>query len=95
MTSTITAVVDGSTCTVVLSRVTALDAMQFRIETGTELDLAVLSILERGEVVLIADLAVVRWLWVRQEVDPLAPFVTVAASITLFPAEPEPAEGVA
>lgn len=96
MTSTITAVIDGTTHTVDLARVTGLDAMQYRMETGTELDLAVLSLLERGDVVLLADLCVVKWLWVRQHVDPLTPFAAVASSVTLFPTVPagDPADVV-
>lgn len=84
--STITAVIDGTTHEVDLAKVSGLDAMQYRMETGQELDLAVLGIVERGEVVLLADLAVVRWLWVRQNVDPLATFALVAGTVTLFPA---------
>lgn len=93
--SQITVTVDGSERVVDLAQVTGLDAMQFRMETGQELDLAVLGILERGEAVLLADLAVVHWLWARQSVDPLATFALVASSLTLFPAEQvEPAEAV-
>lgn len=98
MTSTITAVIDGTTHPVDLTRVTGLDAVQYRMETGQELDLTVLGLLERSELVLLADLAVVKWLWVRQNVDPLATFALVASTVTLFPtvpaAEPAPvAEG--
>lgn len=93
--SQITVTVDGSEQVVDLAKVTGLDAMQFRMETGQELDLAVLGILERGEAVLLADLAVVHWLWVRQSADPLATFALVASSLTLFPAEQvESAEAV-
>lgn len=93
--SQITVTVDGSEQVVDLAKVTGLDAMQYYMETGQELDLAVLRILDRGEVVLLADLAVVHWLWVRQSVDRLATFALVASSLTLFPAEQvEPAEAV-
>lgn len=87
MTSTITAVIDGTAHTVDLTRVTGLDAVQYRMEAGQELDLAVLGLLERSEVVLLADLTVVKWLWVRQNIDPVATFALVAATVTLFPAE--------
>lgn len=93
--SQITVTVDGSEQVVDLAKVTGLDAMQYRMETGQELDLAVLGILDRGNVVLLADLAVASWLWVRQSVDPLATFALVASSLTLFSAEQvEPAEAV-
>lgn len=91
MTSTITAVIDGTAHSVDLARVTGLDAIQYRIETGQELDLVVLGVLESGpDSVLLADLAVVKWLWVRQNVNPVATFALVASSVTLFPAsEPD------
>lgn len=91
--SAITVTIDGAERVVDLAKVTGLDAMQFRMETGQELDLAVLGILDRGGVVLLADLAVVHWLWVRQSVDALASFALVASSLTLFPAvQPEAVE---
>lgn len=86
--STITAVIDGTPHEVDLSKVTGLDAFQFRMETGQDLDLAVLAIIERGEAVLLADLAVVKWLWARQNVNPLGAFALVAASVTFVPADP-------
>ena len=93
--SQITVTVDGSEQVVDLAKVTGLDAMQYYMETGQDLDLAVLRILDRGNVVLLADLAVASWLWVRQSVDPLATFALVASSLTLFSAEQvEPAEAV-
>lgn len=85
--STITATIDGVDCSIDLAKVTGLDAWQFRMETGQELDLAVLGVMERGGAVLLADLAVAKWLWVRQTVDPLATFALVAASVTLVPAD--------
>lgn len=88
--STITAVIDGETHEVDLTRVTGLDAMQYRMETGQDLDLAVLGVLERGEALLLADLALVKWLWVRQSVNPVETFALVAASVTLFPVVAEP-----
>ena len=85
--STITAVIDGTEHTVDLARVTGLDAVQYRMETGQELDLAVLGLLERGpDAVLLADATVVKWLWVRQNVDPLATFALMTTTVTLFPA---------
>lgn len=96
--SKITAVIDGTDHEVDLTRVTGMDAMQFRMETGHELDLAVLGIIEQGGAVLLADLAVVKWLWLRQNGEPLASFALTAASVTLFPADPvveaEPASTV-
>jgi hypothetical protein len=87
--SKITAVIDGTTHEVDLTKVTGMDAMQFRMETGQELDLAVLGIIEQGGAVLLADLAVVKWLWLRQNGEPLANFALTAATVTLFPADHE------
>jgi len=84
--STIKAEMDGTEFEVDLAKVTGLDATQYRLETGQELDLSVAMIIERGGlVVFAADLAIMRWLWVRQNVDPLVHFAVVAASVPLLP----------
>jgi len=84
--TTITAEIDGQTFTVDLTRVSGLDALTYRHAVGSELDALILGWLEAGRVpAFLADLAVVRWLWERQNVDPLASLAAVAASVALLP----------
>lgn len=86
MTITITAEVDGQTFAVEPHRITGLDALSFRHEVGAELDAVVLGWLEAGQVpALLADLAVVKWLWLRQNGQPLVSLAVVAASVPLLP----------
>lgn len=88
--TTITAEIDGQTFRVDLTRVSGLDALAYRHALGQELDALILGWLEAGHVpAFLADLAVVRWLWERQNVDPVASLPAVAASVFLLPA-PEP-----
>ena len=84
--TTITAEIDGQTFAVDLTRVSGLDALTYRHAVGSELDALILGWLEAGRVpAFLADLAVVRWLWERQNVDPLASLAAVAASVALLP----------
>lgn len=87
MASTITATIDGQTFTVDLSMVTGLDAITYRGEVGADLDALVASWVEAGAVVTLADLAIIKWLWTRQRVDPLASLARVAQTVTLVPAD--------
>lgn len=90
--TTITAEIDGQTFTVDLARVSGLDALSYRHSVGAELDALILGWLEAGRVpAFLADLAVVRWLWERQNVDTLASLPAVASSVTLLPA-PDPVD---
>lgn len=85
--TTITAEIDGQTLTVDLAAVSGLDALAYRHAVGTEIDALILGWLEAGHVpAFLADLAVVRWLWERQNVNPLASLAAVAASLSLLPA---------
>lgn len=94
--SKITAVIDGTTHEVDLTKVTGMDAMQYRMETGQDLDLAVLGIVEQSsDAVLLADLAIVKWLWLRQNGQPFATFALVAATVTLFAGEDPSSEPTA
>lgn len=93
--NTVSAVIKGAERTVDLSGVSALDAMQFRAETGQDLDLVLWAAIDQAraaaelgvDVLLLADRGVVWWLWCRQNVDPLMPFAAAAASVPMF--EPE------
>ncbi len=87
--STITATVDGQTLVVDLARVTGLDAIAYRGSVGDNLDLVVAGWLEAGGIVALADVAIVKWLWWRQNIDPMVPLADVAASVTLLPTVPE------
>lgn len=89
--STITATIDDVELTVDLAKVTGLDALAFRYAIGAELDLVVARWASEGLSPLAADLAVVKWLWIRQHHDPLAPLALVAASVPLLPTS-EPSE---
>lgn len=89
MTISITAEVDGQTFAVEPHRITGLDALAFRVDVGQEIDAVILEWLEAGEVpALLADLAVAKWLWLRQNGQPLVSLASVAASVTLLP-EPD------
>lgn len=85
--SSITAEIDGQTFTVDLAKITGLDALAFRGAVGVDLDGVVAGWVDAGTVVALADLAVVKWLWARQQVDPLVPLAAVAATVMLLPAE--------
>lgn len=95
--TTITADIDGQTLMVDLSAITGLDALAFRLALGEEIDALVLRWVEAERIpALLADLAVAKWLWVRQNVDPLASLPAVAATVSLLPsAEPEPVDEAA
>ena len=86
MTSTITAEIDGQSFEVDLTKVSGLDAISYRHEVGAELDLLIVAWMEQGGIALLADLAIARWLWERQNVNPLAPLGVVAKGVTLLPA---------
>ncbi len=87
----ITAETDGQTFPVDLSRVSGLDALAYRQALGVEIDALILGWLEAGRVpAFLADLAVVRWLWERQNVDPLASLPVVASQVFLLPSPEAP-----
>lgn len=89
MTIVISAEIDGQSFGVEPHRITGLDALSYRHEVGAELDALILGWLEAGRVpALLADLAVAKWLSVRQNGQPLASLAAVAASVSLLP-EPE------
>lgn len=90
MTVTVRAEIDGQVFPVELWRVTGLDALSYRHEVGAELDALILGWVQRGEVpALLADLSVAKWLWARQNGDPLVPLAAVAAGVGLLPAPTE------
>lgn len=92
--TTITAEIDGQSFAVDLHRVTGLDALAYRRALDADLDALILGWLESGRApALLADLAVVRWLWERQNVDPMSSLLAVAASVPLLPAAPGEGEG--
>lgn len=94
MTVTVRAEIDGQVFPVELWRVSGLDALSYRHEVGAELDALILGWVQRGEVpALLADLSVAKWLWTRQNGQPLASLAAVAAGVGLLPApeQPEPA----
>lgn len=87
----ITAEIDGQTFPVDLSRVSGLDALAYRHALGVEIDALILGWLESGRVpAFLSDLAVVRWLWERQNVDPLASLPVVASQVFLLPSPEAP-----
>lgn len=89
----LTAEHQGQTFPADLSRVTGLDALVYRQAVGEDLEARVLAVAGAPpEAWTLADRAVIAWLFVRQNVDPNATLATVAASLTLLPAdEPAPA----
>ena len=88
MVSTITATIDGQEFTVDLHRITALDALSFWGATGIDLD-DLVTAWAGGAPTKLKDSGVVKWLWFRQNGEPLAPLTAVAFSVTLLP---EPVE---
>lgn len=95
MTVTVAFDLDGVERTLELHRVTGLDALAYRNATGGELDAVLMSWIERREVGLLADMAVAKWLWIRQNGEPLAPLAQIAYSVKFLPSPapvPEPAE---
>lgn len=85
MSSTITVDVHGESVVVDLGLVSALDALTFRIETGTELDDLVGRWLSHPEDVYLADHGVLMWLRARQKGHPLVSLAGVLASVPLLP----------
>ena len=91
--NTITADIDGQTLTVELHQVTGLDALDYRKLIGEDLDYRVgvlIALGAAGQEMPLADAAVVRWLWTRQNVDRTASLAVVASTLTLFPAPADP-----
>ena len=78
--------------------VSGLDAFTYRAETGEDLDarigVLVASAPEEDTGWLLADRAVIIWIWHRQNIDPTVSFASVAALVKLMPDE-EPATPVA
>lgn len=92
-TSTITADVHGEPVVVDLTKVSALDALAFRIETDVDLEVFVARWLTRPDVPTLADHGVLVWLEARQNGQPHLPLATALAMVPLLPApsKPEPA----
>ncbi len=96
--NSITATIEGQTLAVELHRITGRDALDYRIAVGEELDYRVgmlLGIGATGQEMPLADAAVVKWLWTRQNLNAAASLPAVAASVTLFPAPADDSVGAA
>lgn len=87
--STITASIDGQEFVVDLAKVNGLDALAFRAATGTDLDVVIADWAAAGALVALADLAIVKWLWHRQHVDPTVSLAKVASTVALLPGSAE------
>lgn len=80
-----------------LARVTGLDALEYRLRTGENLDpaLKALALTEiPGDDLPAADRVLVVWLAVRQQVDVDASLELVAATVPMFPSAPPDEAGV-
>lgn len=90
MTAIITAEDQGQAFPVDLTRVTGLDALVYRQTCGDDLDARVGAWLvaapDDSAGWSLADRALIKWLYVRQNVDPNAPLAAVADTVTLLPA---------
>lgn len=93
MTAKLTASIQGQSFPVDLTRVSALDAVVFEQSTGYPLDIKILALAqgapEGDDEWRLVDRAIIKWLYVRQNVDPDAALAPVLATVTLFPDSPE------
>jgi hypothetical protein len=97
VTAQLTATIEGQVFPVDVLAVTALDALVYERATGGMLEAKIAELTEaastEGAMLRSTDIAVVKWLWVRQHVDRDAGFAAVVASVPLFPVDPAPEAG--
>lgn len=86
---------DGVEFAVDLDRISGWDAIAYRQVMGEHIETAVLALLQKPEIAMAVDRVVVRWLWVRQNVNATATIPSVALQVPALvpPDEPEESPG--
>lgn len=88
----IAATIDTVTHVVDLAKVSGLDALVYRQETGRDLEAELTQMMARApesdDEWGLLDRTVIKWLSLRHHVDPDVSLALVAASVTMFPGSP-------